>query len=59
MCAAVLEPPCSADPNVEYTTVTLQTIAFATFMKKVDRIERRAARWQDMFFEESHDVAGS
>ena len=48
-----------ADPDVEYTTVPLQTMAFATFMKKVGRIKRTAPRWQDMFFEESHDVAGS
>ena len=34
-------------------------MAFATFMKKVGRIKRTAPRWQDMFFEESHDVAGS
>lgn len=47
------------DPDVEYTTVPLQTMAFAEFMKKVGRIKRTAARWQDMFFEESHDVAGS
>jgi NitT/TauT family transport system substrate-binding protein len=47
------------DPDVEYTTVPLQTMAFAAFMKKVGRIKRTAARWQDMFFEESHDVAGS
>jgi NitT/TauT family transport system substrate-binding protein len=47
------------DPDVEYTTVPLQTMAFAEFMKKVGRIKRTAARWQDMFFEETHDVAGS
>ena len=47
------------DPDVEYTTVPLQTMAFAEFMKKVGRIKRTAPRWQDMFFEESHDVAGS
>jgi NitT/TauT family transport system substrate-binding protein len=48
-----------ADPDVEYTTVPLQTMAFAEFMKKVGRIKRTATRWQDMFFEESHDVPGS
>ena len=48
-----------ADPDVEYTTVPLQTMAFATFMKKVGRIKRTAPRWQDMFFKESHDIAGS
>ena len=47
------------DPDVEYTTVPLQTMAFATFMKNVGRIKRTAPRWQDMFFEESHDVAGT
>lgn len=34
-------------------------MAFAAFMKKVGRIKRTAARWQPMFFEESHDVVGS
>ncbi|MEI7711443.1 MAG: ABC transporter substrate-binding protein [Rhodospirillales bacterium] len=47
------------DPDVEYTTVPLQTMAFAAFMQKVGRIKRIAPRWQDMYFEESHDVAGS
>lgn len=47
------------DPDVEYTTVPVKTLEFAEFMKKVGRIKRTAARWQDMFFEESHDVAGS
>jgi len=48
-----------ADPDVEYTTVPLKTLEFATFMHKVGRIKRVAPRWQDMYFEESHDVAGS
>ena len=46
------------DPDVEYTTVPVKVMAFAEFMHKVGRVKRAAARWQDMFFEESHDVAG-
>jgi hypothetical protein len=45
--------------DVEYATVPVQTMAFATFMQKVRRIEPIASRWQYMFFEVSHDVAGS
>lgn len=48
-----------AEPDVENTNIPLQTMAFAAFMKKVGRIKRTAARWQAMFFEESHDVVGS
>ncbi len=47
------------DPDVDYTTVPLKVMAFAEFMHKVGRVKRLAPRWQDMFFEESHDVAGS
>ncbi len=47
------------DPDVDYTTVPLKVMAFAEFMHKVGRVKRIAPRWQDMFFEESHDVAGS
>jgi NitT/TauT family transport system substrate-binding protein len=48
-----------ADPDVIYTTVPMKVMDFATFMHNVGRLKRVPNSWKDMFFEESHDVAGS
>lgn len=48
-----------ADPDVEYTTTPVNTMAFVDFMHRVGRIKRKPASWQELFFAEAHDLAGS
>jgi NitT/TauT family transport system substrate-binding protein len=48
-----------ADPDVVYTAVPMKVMDFAAFMYKVGRLKRQPNSWQDMFFPESHDMAGS
>jgi NitT/TauT family transport system substrate-binding protein len=48
-----------ADPDVVYTAVPMKVMDFAAFMYKVGRLKRQPNSWKDMFFPESHDMAGS
>ena len=47
------------DPDVEYTTHPVRTMAFASFMHEVGRLRRKPNSWTDMFFPEAHAFAGS
>jgi NitT/TauT family transport system substrate-binding protein len=47
------------DPEIEYTTVPINTMKYAEFMHKVGAIKNLPERWQDYFFEEIHGQKGS
>ena len=47
------------DPDVEYTTTPVATMAFIDFMHSVGRLRHRPAQWKDLFFPEAHDLKGS
>ena len=47
------------DPDVEYTTRPVNTMAFVEFMHGVGRLRHKPAGWQDLFFAEAHDQDGS
>ena len=48
-----------ADPDVEYTTRPIATVAFTDFMHQVGRLKHKPASWKDLFFPEAQDQQGS
>ena len=47
------------DPDVEYTTQPVNTMAFVGFMHEVGRLKHRPDGWGDLFFPEAQGMAGS
>lgn len=48
-----------ADPDVDYTIVPKNVMAYIDFMRDVGRLRHAAASWKDLFFPEAQDLAGS
>jgi NitT/TauT family transport system substrate-binding protein len=48
-----------ADPDVDYTTTPVNTMAFVEFMHKVGRLKKKPASWKDLFFPAVHHLSGS
>lgn len=48
-----------ADPDVEYTQTPVNVMTFVEFMHRVGRIKHKPESWKDLFFAESHGLAGS
>ena len=49
----------AADPDVEYTDTPVNVMTFVEFMHRVGRIKHSPSSWKDLFFTESHGLAGS
>ncbi|HET7098195.1 MAG TPA: ABC transporter substrate-binding protein [Casimicrobiaceae bacterium] len=47
------------DPQIRYTTVPLNVMAYASFMTKIGMIKVKPDSWKDIFFPNLHGVAGS
>lgn len=47
------------EPGVEFTQTPKGIAAIADFMYRVGTIKVRPERWQDLFFPNMHDRAGS
>ena len=48
-----------ADPDIEYTTRPIATVAFTDFMHEVGRLKHKPGSWKDLFFPEAQDQQGS
>lgn len=46
-------------PEIQFTTVPQNVMAFATFMHRIGRVKQVAQSWKDLFFPEIHDQPGS
>jgi NitT/TauT family transport system substrate-binding protein len=47
------------DPSVKFTTTPENMMKYADFMQRVGSIKKRPATWQDLFFNEVHELPGS
>jgi NitT/TauT family transport system substrate-binding protein len=47
------------DPDIEFTTMPRGNLAMVEFMNKIGTIKVKPAKWQDLFFENVHNLPGS
>jgi NitT/TauT family transport system substrate-binding protein len=48
-----------SDPEIDYTTIPLNTMKVVEFMHRVGRLPEKPASWKDLFFANAHGLPGS
>jgi NitT/TauT family transport system substrate-binding protein len=47
------------DPEIQYSTTPQNILKYTDFMARVGTLKNKPATWQELFFPELHDRAGS